>query len=68
MRRAIEVGERPLQLDRGGFADRVELFRSIDADDRDRAALLDRNRAYAVLLDMLLTNGAWLEPRQGAGL
>ena len=42
----IEGLERLLHLDRDGAADRVQLLRPVDADDRDRAVLFGRDDAH----------------------
>ncbi len=46
LRRAVELGEGLLQLDRDRLVDRVQLFRPVDRDDRDRAAVLDGDDAH----------------------
>ena len=47
LRRAVEFGESLLQLDRDRLVDRVQLFRPVDRDDRDRAAVFDRDDAHS---------------------
>src|SRR5207253_643659 len=54
---AVEAGERLLQLDRHRLVDRVALFRPVDGDDRDRAALLDADDAHSYILSITPAGG-----------